>query len=489
MRLINRILINLDKKSPEGSPPDARLLSGASPEVCRRRVPRLLRWGLLLLLLAGASVSGWQCIGSWPPAETIAARAKAVSASIVPEAIAAVRPEPQPMAVPPPTPVRPASDRATESPAATVGQRTAALQNLYFVQVGNQLRVAAVFSHLPEYRLFRSAHEKQIVLELPARIKTVSLPESKKPPMLQKMAYETHGDRIQLVFSFEEACRYDAQMLRKAPEKEGCRLVIVVQPEKPDIRPDIMAGEPATPKPSISSSDTPTEAGPAPAPDAVTRAFTRQAVRPTKRHQAEHFFQNGITAFRKGHFEMAAQALRGALAIESGHLRARDALLRLLDRQGRRDQVKALLAEGLQKMPGHLSYRIRLARLLIEEGRLSRAETVLTRNPLPSANQSPDLHQMLATVYLRKGRYGEAAKTYRTLLAVKPEQAVWWMGLGIALEGNQSMDQARQAYSRALVHENLSEGVQEFIRRRLAASGKAQTMQPSADMRAAERRS
>ena len=45
------------------------------------------------------------------------------------------------------------------------------------------------------------------------------------------------------------------------------------------------------------------------------------------------------------------------------------------------------------------------------------------------------------------------------------------------------MDQARQAYGQALVHEDLSEGLQEYIRRRLAASGKAQTMQPSADTR------
>jgi len=489
MRLINRMLINQDKDPPEISTLDAALLSEARPVACRRRVSRLLRWGLLLLLLAGTGFFGRQWSGSWPSAETIAERAKAVSASVVPEATAAVRPDSRQMTVPALTPVWAASDGGTESPAATTEQRTAALENLYFVQVGDQLRVAAVFSHLPEYRLFQSAQDRQLVLELPAGTKTVSLPESETLPMLQNLVYENYSDRIQLVFAFEKACRYDAMLLRSTPEEEGRNLVIVVRPEKPDIRPAAVAGAPATSKPPLICSDDPEDAGPASAPKTGTGTFARQAVRPTTHQQAEILFQDGITAFRKGHFEMAAQALRAALDVESGHLGARDALLHLLDRQGLRDQVKAFLSEGLRQKPNHLSYRIRLARLLIEEGRLSRAETVLARPPLPPANESPDLYAMLATVYLRKGCYGEAAKTYRTLLAVKPQQAVWWMGLGIALEGDQSLDQARQAYGQALVHEDLSEGLQKFIRQRLAASGKAQTMQPSAHTRLEERRS
>ena len=186
---------------------------------------------------------------------------------------------------------------------------------------------------------------------------------------------------------------------------------------------------------------------------------------------------------------MAVQALQAALAIEPDHLRAQDALVHLLTQQDRRDQVKALLAEGLENTPDHLSYRIRLARLLIEEGRLAHAEAVLAGNPLPPAAESPDLHAMLATVYLHQGRYGEAVDIYRTLVAVKPEQAVWWMGLGIAHEGAQFFNQARHAYGQALVQEGLSEDLQQFIRQRLAASDKAQPMQPTANKRVAERRS
>jgi MSHA biogenesis protein MshN len=145
--------------------------------------------------------------------------------------------------------------------------------------------------------------------------------------------------------------------------------------------------------------------------------------------------------------------------------------MHLLQRQGRFSEIKSLLAEGVRDVPGHLPYRLRLARLLIEEGALSSAREELSREPRPSLVEAPDLYGMLATLSQRQGRYEEASDIYRELVAIRPENGVWWMGFGIALERLDSLDQARQAYHQALSRDGLSEGLRDFIRQRLAVLG------------------
>ena len=481
MSLINQVLMDLDKRAPEEAPSKETLLSEAIPAPQRRKAPNLLRLGLILLVLAGIGVSSLKWGGSWPSAGKIAQQTGALSASVVPTADAAVNQDAPHPTAPLPASVDPTHGRVIETPSAAVEEGSAELRHLYFVQNGDQLRVTAAFSHIPEYRLIQRAQGRQIVLELPVGTKVVSLPNAGIPPMLQKMACETHNDRIQLVFSFERACRYDELSLKDHPEEKNRSLFFVVRPEAPDVRPTTVAEAPSAPKPSVTSPDGPGDVSPSPAPEASTAAkeFVRQAVRPTDRQQAEELYQKGITAFHKGQVGKAEEALRAALTIEPSHVSVRDALLHLLDRQNRRNQVKALLVEGLHNVPDHLPYRVQLARLLIEEGNLSRAESELTRDPLPSASESPDLHAMLATVSLRQGRYDEAANTYRTLLATNPDQAIWWMGLGIALENDAALDQAWKAYSKALVRDGLSDGLRTFIRQRLAALRNAQTGQPT----------
>ena len=202
---------------------------------------------------------------------------------------------------------------------------------------------------------------------------------------------------------------------------------------------------------------------PAPAPEPAAKSnktFSRQAVRITDRQRAEDLYREAKAAFQKGHPGKAERALRAALILHPSHVGARDALLRLLSQLNRPRQAADLLAQGATQAPDHLSYRVRFVRLLIDQGDLSRAREELTRAPLPPVAESPDLHAMAATVSLRQGRYREAAETYRALLEIQPDNAVWWMGLGIALEGDAAFDRARQAYDQALRHDGLSDNLQ-----------------------------
>jgi MSHA biogenesis protein MshN len=208
--------------------------------------------------------------------------------------------------------------------------------------------------------------------------------------------------------------------------------------------------------------------------------MVRREVPPTAREQAEQRCQQGITLLRQGRQQEAEQALRTALSVDPGHLGARDLLLRVLGRQNRQAESRALLAEGVREVPQHLPYRLRYARLLVEEGALERAREQLTREPRPAVGEALDLYALLATVYQRRGEYQEAAQTYRALLAVRPEQAVWWMGLGIALEGTGGQNQAEQAYRQALLRGGLSDGLQTYIRQRLSALGTREGQAPPA---------
>jgi MSHA biogenesis protein MshN len=217
-----------------------------------------------------------------------------------------------------------------------------------------------------------------------------------------------------------------------------------------------------------------------PVEDSPAEELVRQEVRPTPREQADNLFRDGLAALQQRRPQEAEKALNAALAIEPAHVGARDFLLRVLVDQHRPVEVRDLLAEGIRQVPQHLPWRIHFSRLLVEEGALDQARRELTREPCPAVSEAPDLYAMLATVHQRLGDHVEAARTYRQLLAVRPGQAVWWMGLGIALEGDASYNQAEQAYRQALSRGGLSEGLRAYVRQRLAVLNGRKPQQPAA---------
>jgi MSHA biogenesis protein MshN len=221
-----------------------------------------------------------------------------------------------------------------------------------------------------------------------------------------------------------------------------------------------------------------------PVDDNPAEVLVRKEVQPAPRERADRLYREGLAALQQRRPQEAERALNAALAIEPTHVVARNLLLRVLVQQNRPVEVRSLLAEGIREVPQHLPWRVHFARLLVEEGALEQARQELTRDPRPAIAEAPDLYAMLATVHQRRGDYAEAARTYRLLLAVRPGQAVWWMGLGIALEGTGSYNQAEQAYRQALSRGGLSAGLQAYVRGRLAVLEGRKTQQPAAGTKA-----
>jgi MSHA biogenesis protein MshN len=55
----------------------------------------------------------------------------------------------------------------------------------------------------------------------------------------------------------------------------------------------------------------------------------------------------------------------------------------------------------------------------------------------------------MAALYQRQGQPALAEKLYSQLLALQPNNATWWMGLGIALENMGNRTLAMEAYLKA----------------------------------------
>src|SRR5205814_472966 len=121
-------------------------------------------------------------------------------------------------------------------------------------------------------------------------------------------------------------------------------------------------------------------------------------------------------------------AAAAALREEAGYAPARQALSGLLIAQGRGDEAKALLSDGLALAPREPGLAMMLARLLAEHGELQRAADVLQAAAVNSP--SPEDCAFHAAILQRLNRHAEAAVMFAAALRVMPNNGVWWMGLG-----------------------------------------------------------
>ncbi|MEZ4601446.1 MAG: tetratricopeptide repeat protein [Syntrophotaleaceae bacterium] len=457
MSLINQMLKELDKRTPLATEAESGLPGGVVSVETRRSRGKVVWAALIVVLLVGGSMI-WFFWPGHPAEERIGS-------------ITAAPPENSsgPSAISPTAPM-------PEQVPAEVEKKPPILENLQFSGNTEGLQVELVFSNMPNYRLIRDDQGRQLALELPAETAPPALPDTSGLPLLLKVAYEKSEGRARLVFVFDEICRHDELSLTANPGQEGQTLRFMIRPDAAAAHQEPVT-EPVVAETPVEPADA--DQGHVPRSEtSVAPEFILQAIQTTAGEQSEIICRDGISAFQQGRQREAETAWRAALAIDPGHVRSRDALIHLLLQQGRQSEIKSLLIEGVQKVPGHLPYRLRLARLLIDEDALSSARQELIREPRPSLTEAPDVYAMLATVSQRQGRYDEAAEIYRSLVGFRPKNGVWWMGLGIAFERSNSLDKAMEAYQKALSGEELSDGLRNFIRQRLAVLGQQASQEP-----------
>ncbi len=196
-----------------------------------------------------------------------------------------------------------------------------------------------------------------------------------------------------------------------------------------------------------------------------------QPVSPTVRaHQAYNRAMQDLAA---GHVSSGKTALHRALEIDPQLIPARLLLAGLEAKAGRLQPALSLLDAGLALHPDN-SRRLSLvrlkARMLIDAGHINRALEVLKKNT-PPVSMAPDYHALLAGLEVRAGDYRQAAQQYAALLTLHPDRAVWWLGLGIALDQSGQVQAALKAYQNALQHLGLSSASETYAQRRIKALG------------------
>ncbi|MFM9434482.1 MSHA biogenesis protein MshN [Janthinobacterium sp. CG_23.3] len=180
--------------------------------------------------------------------------------------------------------------------------------------------------------------------------------------------------------------------------------------------------------------------------------------------RAENEYRRALAALQEGRVNECIAGLEQALAIDPRHQAARETLIRLLLEGKRPNDAVRHLQLGLALDPAQPAMAMMLARLQLESGGPA-VETLM--RTLPFAGGDGDYRAFLAAVLQRGQRHKEAAEQYELALRGAPQNGVWWMGLGISLQAEQRLVEAKDAFARAKGSASLSPELQAFVERKL----------------------
>jgi MSHA biogenesis protein MshN len=184
----------------------------------------------------------------------------------------------------------------------------------------------------------------------------------------------------------------------------------------------------------------------------------------TPKQASENSYRRALASLQEGRVSAALADLDKAVEIDPRNDAARQTYVSLLLENRRTDDAIRQLRLALGIDPRQPGLAVILARLQLEKGGPA-LETLL--KTLPYAGNSPDYHGFLAGVLQREQRHAEAADHYRAALQLSPQNAVWWMGLGISLQADQHLPEAREAYNRARSTGGLTPELRSYVDRQL----------------------
>ena len=139
---------------------------------------------------------------------------------------------------------------------------------------------------------------------------------------------------------------------------------------------------------------------------------------------------------------------------------------------GETTTLLAWLPEQLQARPFDAELRELLARTQLQAG--DRVGAIATlRQHSPDLNQH-GYHALLAALYQQVEDWAASAAVYRQLVAARPNQAAWQLGLAISFEQLDQPAQASRHYQMALKGQGLDESARRFASERAASLGGTQ---------------
>jgi len=184
----------------------------------------------------------------------------------------------------------------------------------------------------------------------------------------------------------------------------------------------------------------------------------------TPKQASENSYRRALVALQEGRDSAALADLDKAVELDPRNDAARQTYVSLLLENRRTDDAIRQLRLALGIEPRQPGLAMVLARLQLEKG--GPALDTLLRT-LPYATGNADYQAFLAGVLQRDQRHAEAAQHYLDALAISPSNAIWWMGLGISLQADQHLPEAREAYTRARGNAGLTPELKAFVDKKI----------------------
>lgn len=182
--------------------------------------------------------------------------------------------------------------------------------------------------------------------------------------------------------------------------------------------------------------------------------------------QAENEFRRAVGLMQQGRVTEAMEGYARVLSIEPGHEAARQAMVGLLIESKQMGEAERHLKEALKINPKQAGFAMMLSRIQVERGDLGLAIETLEK-ALPYGQNFPDYRAFLAALLQRQSRHQEAIGHYQAAVRASPGSGVWLMGLGISLEAENRLAEARDAFQRARDSHSLNPELTAFVDQRL----------------------
>lgn len=290
----------------------------------------------------------------------------------------------------------------------------------------------------------------------------------------QKNRAEDNHDAIAPDVNLSSAAIRQASVETRAnnPAKEALQ----TSASKEELYSQVNAASPIVPvaasKPAVAEPVRPTqkrmEEDSAKTPEASSPASVDKHVSElTRQQRAENEYRKAASQIQSGNAPEAIATLERTLQLDPLHALARQTLAGLLLDGKRYEEAARKLQEGLSLDPSQANMAMILARLQVEKSELQAAVDTLQRT-LPYDMDRADYCAFLAALLQRQARHKDAIAQYIVALRKMPQNAVWWMGLGISLQAENRPAEAQEAFGKAKASNTLSPELQAFVEQKIA---------------------
>lgn len=294
-----------------------------------------------------------------------------------------------------------------------------------------------------------------------------STPLSESDMALQNRA----SDVAELVFNtVDESLEDDEAQYRKRVTTTASATSTADEAKASNVNNSANASSPQSELSAVSKTQPSSSKAAEPKPtNIITREPVVEVAPKSPEQQSAVHLEAGLKAYNFGIFDEAQKSFTLALATFPQNDEARKQLAALYFGQNNNLQALQVLSEGIVISPSELIWRELMAKILVQE---SRFEEVL--NLMPDSLDAKALAEGRADYLILKGtsaqtinKSEQAISAFSAMTSLQPNNAKWWLALGVNYDALADERLAISSYSRALAIGELSSASAQYANSRL----------------------